>query len=89
MTTLNKEFEWQCDDPDCVWCYGGSIAMHHPYSGPPIIYTTIVIAKHDKTGEVRVFDLGNKEFPGAQYTPRNAYTCTKEEAKKAKEKYKR
>jgi len=88
MTTPSKEFDWQCDDADCVWCYGGSMPMHHPYSGPPILYTTVVIAEHDKTGETKVFDLGKKEMPGAQYTPRNAYTCLKEEAVKLKAKHK-
>ena len=49
-----------------------------------ILYTTVVIAKHDKTGVVKAFDLGNMELPSSQYTPTNAYTCTKGEAKKLK-----
>jgi len=85
MTEKNEEEKWPCDDPECPWCTG-SLPMRHPYSGPPILYTTIVIAKHDKTGETKLFDLGELEMPGAQYTPQNAYTCTKEEAKKLKEK---
>ena len=80
---MADEEKWPCDDPECIWCTG-SLPMRHPYSGPPISYTTVVIAKHDKTGEIRVFNLGDSEYPGGQFTPINAYTCTVEEAKKLK-----
>jgi len=81
----DEEEKWPCDDPDCVWCTG-SLPMRHPYSGPPILYTTVVIAKHDKTNDIKVFDLGEMEMPSGQYTPINAYTCTKEEAIALKDK---
>jgi len=64
--------------------------MRHPYSGPPIPYTTICICADGK-----VYDLGKGEYPPKsheevikekKFMVINAYTCTQEEADRLKAK---
>jgi hypothetical protein len=53
-----------------------------------IIYTTVVIAKHDETGKVKVFDRAESRWFNDKYTAINAFTYPKKEVEKLQKKYK-
>ena len=77
MSSLSEQQE-NCTDKECFWCLRD---LFHPYSGPPIYYTTVIISKSGK-----VYDLGKREGPGGDEFCINAYTCTVEEAERLKSK---